>query len=507
MLIEDIAHNKISQLKDQRRRHERTCSVVAHVRHPRRHSALLPSSALNLLIRIFHPTPSRSSIAFSPFPTSHRMGNELSTLGGAVVTAGTAVAAGATFGQVQALNDAVVDSAKFTAEHAEKTVVRHVGETVAMALATVGTSIASGVTFGQVRVLNDAVVHCANKTAEAGERAGAELLGVADGMTDGIPVVGHVKGGVLRAIGDHERSDRALKSSSRSVSVLAGGVKGYLVGGPVGAVVGGVMCGAAMDGTITGIESALHKEFRPHGQIACWDQVAKAKSSDERIGGIVGGVMTPVADALTGFAVGKSVHMLHRPRGGNLAKIENTGGELPAATAFKRWTSFSGTSVSSASAPQVCDGLVTQAMNGVGGLVAGGKTAEVLFETASSDISMEAFQSLWGRVFEKATDAFAQRPVGEPMRMSDDLGHAPRESASPALLDLLERVRDAFAQRQAAVPERREKNSETDSVCSGDVTPPSLFKNETFKGKELLLLLLMLYVAMSSAILLTSKTP
>ena len=40
------------------------------------------------------------------------MGNEISTLGGAIVTAGAAVAAGVTFGQIDELNDTVVECAK-----------------------------------------------------------------------------------------------------------------------------------------------------------------------------------------------------------------------------------------------------------------------------------------------------------------------------------------------------------------------------------------------------------
>jgi len=150
------------------------------------------------------------------------MGNDISTIGGAIATAGTAVAAGVTFGQVKELNNAVVDCANFTATKAERSVVRHVGETTAMAVATVGTSVAAGVTFGQVNELNNAVV-------------------------------GHLKGGILHACGKHERGDRALKSASRTVGVAAGGVSGFVAGGPVGAIAGGVAGGAAMDGVITGI--------------------------------------------------------------------------------------------------------------------------------------------------------------------------------------------------------------------------------------------------------------
>lgn len=57
------------------------------------------------------------------------MGNEISTVGGALATAGTSIAAGITFGQVDELNDAVVSCAKFTASKAEKTVVKSIAET------------------------------------------------------------------------------------------------------------------------------------------------------------------------------------------------------------------------------------------------------------------------------------------------------------------------------------------------------------------------------------------
>ncbi|GAB9472305.1 hypothetical protein Gpo141_00009486 [Globisporangium polare] len=240
------------------------------------------------------------------------MGNEISTIGGGAATVGAAVLAGVTFGQVDDLNRAVVDAAKFTADHAEKTVVRHVGETVAMAVATAGVSVASGVTFGQIDALNDAVVHCAKQTALAGERTGAELMNVADGLTDSIPIVGHVKGGIFYATGDHERGERAMKSSSRTVGVIGGGVGGFFVAGPIGAVAGGVAGGAAMDGVITGAESAIHQEYRPHGQIASWTQVANATTGNERIGGIVSGVMTPVVDGFTGYASARTVNVIRQ---------------------------------------------------------------------------------------------------------------------------------------------------------------------------------------------------
>ena len=45
----------------------------------------------------------------------YSMGNDLSAIGGAVATVGTSIAAGVTLGQVEALNQAVVSTAEFTA--------------------------------------------------------------------------------------------------------------------------------------------------------------------------------------------------------------------------------------------------------------------------------------------------------------------------------------------------------------------------------------------------------
>ncbi len=47
-------------------------------------------------------------------------GNEISTVGGAVATAATSVAAGVTFGQIDELNQAVVDCAEYTADKVSK---------------------------------------------------------------------------------------------------------------------------------------------------------------------------------------------------------------------------------------------------------------------------------------------------------------------------------------------------------------------------------------------------
>lgn len=78
------------------------------------------------------------------------MGNEISTVAGAVGTAATSVAAGVTFGQVKALNNAVVKCAKFTGKKASETTIRHAGETVGRAVGVAGTAVAVAATLGKV---------------------------------------------------------------------------------------------------------------------------------------------------------------------------------------------------------------------------------------------------------------------------------------------------------------------------------------------------------------------
>jgi len=85
------------------------------------------------------------------------------------------------------------------------------------------------------------------------------------GMLNGIPVVGHIKGGIQYAMGDKKGGDEAMKAASRTVGVIGGGVAGFCVGGPVGAIAGGITGGQAVDGLTTGIDSAVHGEYRPNG--------------------------------------------------------------------------------------------------------------------------------------------------------------------------------------------------------------------------------------------------
>lgn len=235
------------------------------------------------------------------------MGNEISTISGGITTASAAVLAGATLGQVQSLNDAVRASASHTAECAKRTIVRHVGEAAVMATATATVGLASAVTFGQIQSVNNATKSCASYTAQASTRAGSELISVADGMTDAIPVVGHVKGGFCYAIGANERGERALKSASRSIGVATGGISGMIVGGPPGAIAGGIAGGAAMDVIITGADSAINGEYRPSGLINNVGQIATAATGAERAEAIAGAISRIMVDSIAGVTTGGAV--------------------------------------------------------------------------------------------------------------------------------------------------------------------------------------------------------
>ena len=243
------------------------------------------------------------------------MGNEVSTIGGALATVGTSIAAGVTLGQVDALNKAVVDTATFTAKKASKTLVRHVGESVGLGIGTAGVAIAHGITLGQIdsldRSLNSLGKQTGNKMEVTVALTGETLINLADST----PVVGHIKGGIHHALGDSEGGDRILKAASRTSGAVLGGIAG-IPGGPAGMVAGGVAGGALADGIITGIESSIHGEFKPSGQIGAWNQVANSNGDNQQmIGGIVDGLMTPVMDGVTGFTAGSYVKGKARGKG------------------------------------------------------------------------------------------------------------------------------------------------------------------------------------------------
>ena len=138
---------------------------------------------------------------------------------------------------------------------------------------------------------------------EGARKVGEKMVQSIEDLADSTPVVGHVKGVVHYATGDTEHGDKCMKGASKSLVVA--GVTAATAG--AGAIVAGsiaVGSSAGMDGVISGIDSAVHNEFRPHGQIAAIDWAIKTKDPND----IANAVLAPVAEF--GMAsIGKSARI------------------------------------------------------------------------------------------------------------------------------------------------------------------------------------------------------
>ncbi|XP_037052470.1 uncharacterized protein LOC119086000 [Bradysia coprophila] len=131
------------------------------------------------------------------------------------------------------------------------------------------------------------------------KRCGKGLLSVADG----IPVVGHFKGGIHYLVGDKEGGHRAMKSATRTTGVMAGGVGGFFLGGPPGAIAGGIYGGVVTDAGTT----IVTKE--KSGYIAALENVIENPNP----GDIFDLCLMPVADGLAGHSAGSLASKLTTP--------------------------------------------------------------------------------------------------------------------------------------------------------------------------------------------------
>ncbi|CAE7248371.1 unnamed protein product [Symbiodinium sp. CCMP2456] len=173
--------------------------------------------------------------------------------------------------------------------------------------------------------------------AIAGDTKGAaetqkQFGGAMSGLVDGIPVVGHIKGGIHYACGDSEGGERAMKGASRTVGAIGGGVGGFCVGGPVGAVAGGMAGGAAVDGITTGMDSAVKGEFRPSGVVESVKNMADGKADAGDIFDFGAGL---AMDGAAGYAGGKlaqkaTAGRAYRTMPEEVGKQAVKNGELPA---------------------------------------------------------------------------------------------------------------------------------------------------------------------------------
>jgi hypothetical protein len=114
-------------------------------------------------------------------------------------------------------------------------------------------------------------------------------------LMDGTPGVGHVKGTVHYILGDKEGGDKCMKDASKGAVVIAATALTAATGGAAAPLLVGaasLVSGAAMDGIITGVDSAVHGEYRPYGEIAAVTQAIKTGDPND----IADAVLAPIAD-------------------------------------------------------------------------------------------------------------------------------------------------------------------------------------------------------------------
>lgn len=148
----------------------------------------------------------------------------------------------------------------------------------------------------QVRSLAESISGDNKAAQETQKECGLFLLN----LCNGIPVVGHIKGGIHYAFGDAEGGDAALKAASHTSGVMVGGAVGFLVGGPPGAIALGIGGGAAMDATITAIDTQIKGKLQPYGFV---EPLADPKNA----GKWCDAVAAMVFDGFTGHATGTLV--------------------------------------------------------------------------------------------------------------------------------------------------------------------------------------------------------
>ena len=121
---------------------------------------------------------------------------------------------------------------------------------------------------------------------------------------DGIPLVGHVKGGIHYLAGDKEGGHNAMKSATRTTGVVAGGVGGFIAGGPAGAIGLSIYCGAMTDVCTSALTN------KPSGYCAAIGNAI----DNPNPGDIFDLCLMPIADGLTGYSAGNLADRLTAPK-------------------------------------------------------------------------------------------------------------------------------------------------------------------------------------------------
>ena len=119
----------------------------------------------------------------------------------------------------------------------------------------------------------------------------------------GLPIIGHVKGTVHYIVGDKAGGEIAMKAATRTTSVIAGGIGGFFVAGPVGATAASVAAGAAFDSTVTAVDSIRYDKFEPYGILEPFADPTNAGKWCDAIGGVA-------LDGVTGYTTAKIIQKI-----------------------------------------------------------------------------------------------------------------------------------------------------------------------------------------------------
>ncbi|XP_028671094.1 uncharacterized protein LOC114661984 [Erpetoichthys calabaricus] len=148
------------------------------------------------------------------------------------------------------------------------------------------------------------VVQALSGDKEGAKETQKQFLKGMNGALDSLPVVGHVKGTVHYICGDKEGGHNAMKAATRTTGVMAGGVGGFLVGGPVGATVGGMMAGVAMDEAISITDVLVCKEKQLYGTLGIIQHIVEDPKNGGNYVDLIGSI---ALDGATGYAGGKGL--------------------------------------------------------------------------------------------------------------------------------------------------------------------------------------------------------
>ena len=132
-----------------------------------------------------------------------------------------------------------------------------------------------------------------------------------ESFSEGLPGVGHIKGVVHHALGQHEKGNQVFKSSSGGALTIPAAVAGTIACGPACGAAASVAASHAYDGIVTGIDTAVngHRSDgspRYYGSWDSYDRMSKGKASVGEIFDTSAGIaMDAVGGATGGKIVGK----------------------------------------------------------------------------------------------------------------------------------------------------------------------------------------------------------